>query len=144
MAAGELTAEKVSCMVLMAPAAGVKDLAIKGNMMGALFDPLNIPDYIIANDRKIGREYIQTAQSLPIYETTALYTGPVLIIQGRADEVVNEIYAEKYHQVLTNSELKLMDNENHMFTYDTVKDTELVIDFFVKKFEETKPVDSEE
>ena len=118
MLAGEWGEDKIKCMVLMAPAAVFKDQAIEGNTLGYRFDPHNIPEYVLAYGRKIGRKYLKTAQELPIYETAAQYQGPVCIIQGKKDDLVPLKYSEKYAKIYKNSELHLLDNEVHLFGYD--------------------------
>lgn len=50
MLAGELGAERISCLVLMSPAAVLRDNALDGIMFGVRFDPNNIPEYISVSD----------------------------------------------------------------------------------------------
>lgn len=65
---------------------------------------------------KLGRDYIQSAMTLPIYETASNYKGKVLIINGMADQVVPFTYAQLYKKVLSNSELILIPGEDHTYT----------------------------
>ena len=46
MTAGELGTEQVAAVVLLAPAAVLRDDAIRGNTMGKVYDPLNPPEYV--------------------------------------------------------------------------------------------------
>ena len=64
---------------------------------------------------KGGRILIQTAITLPIYETAQKYEGPALIIHGMDDRVVPYTYGERFHQVMKNSEIILIPGENHGF-----------------------------
>jgi pimeloyl-ACP methyl ester carboxylesterase len=76
MVAGELGKKNISAVVLMAPAAVLRGDAIRGNTKGKTYDPLNPPEYVdLGNNLKLGRDYITTAFSLPIYETAAKYHG---------------------------------------------------------------------
>lgn len=43
---------------------------------------------------KLGGFYLRTAQVLPIYEVSARFSGPVSVIYGTNDQVVNPKYAK--------------------------------------------------
>jgi hypothetical protein len=70
----------------MAPAAVLRDDAIRGNTMGRQYDPFDPGEYVeLFGGLKLGGKYIRTAFNLPIYKTAAEYQGPALIIHGNAD-----------------------------------------------------------
>lgn len=132
MTAGELGAGQIKCEALLAAAAVLRDDAIRGNTQGTVYDPYNMTeDYVVIKGRgdgnvlKVGKNYIQTAMNLPIYETAANYTGPVLIIHGTHDRIVPYTYSERYHEKLLNSEIRLISDEDHTFT-NTYKETALL------------------
>lgn len=115
MTAGQLGNE-IQSVVLMAPAAVLRDDALRGNTMGAMYDPWHAPEYVtMPSGHKLGRNFIQTAITLPIYETAQKYKGPALIIHGMDDRVVPYTYGERFHQVMKNSEIILIPGENHGF-----------------------------
>ncbi len=117
MLAGELGAEKVKSIVLFAPAAVLRDDAIRGSVMGTNYDAGNIPESVKINGRyDLGREYMTTAQTLPIYETAERYTGPACIIHGTGDRIVPYTYGERYDKIYVNSELHLLAGVDHGFT----------------------------
>lgn len=122
MLAGMLEEEgdtrKPSCMVMMAPAAAIKYDALAGCSLGVKYDPANPPEYVRMFVFKLGREYIQTAQQLPIYEESGKYKGKVCLIQGTEDKIVKPSYSEKYHESFESSELHLLEGEGHMLTKD--------------------------
>lgn len=133
MVSGELGDKVVKAEVLLAAAAVLRDDALRGNTMGALYDPWNFKgDYIElphspeAGALLLGKNYVETAIRLPIYETAANYTGPALIIQGTHDQIVPYTYAERYNEKIPNSELKLIPGENHGFS-ETQKETSLLV-----------------
>lgn len=133
MTSGELGAPEIKCEALLAPAAVLRDDAIRGITMGAHFDPWNIKGDFVQlpgmNGRpglKLGKAYIQTATVLPIYETAKNYTGPTLIVQGTHDQIVPYTYAERYHDAIHESILKLVPDEDHSFTL-TTDDTALMV-----------------
>ena len=134
MLAGELGADSIKSLVLMAPAAVLKDQALAGTTLGQTFDPNHVPKYIpIFKGLKLGRDYIEEAQKLPIYETAALYHGDVCIIHGASDTVVDYAYSERYHREYEKSELHLINNENHTFTYDMKQSVDIAVEFLKKQ-----------
>ena len=117
MAAGDLGAEKIKAVVLLAPAAVLRDDAIRGSTMGATYDPFNLGEYVeLFRGMRLGAEYIRTAFSLPIYDTAAKYQGPALIIHGTGDRVVPYTYGERFHQIWDGSELVIIDKADHGFS----------------------------
>jgi alpha/beta superfamily hydrolase len=132
MTAGELGADKIKCVVLLAPAAVLRDDAIRGSTMGARYNPLDPPEYVqLFGDIKLGREYIKTAFSLPIYETAQKYTGPACIIHGTGDQVVPYTYGERYHSIWPGSELHILPAADHMFSKEMQKVVDLTVDFLI-------------
>lgn len=117
MTAGELGSDKIKAVVLLAPAAVLRDDAIRGSTMGATYDPFNLGEYVeLFRGLKLGAEYIRTAFSLPIYETSAQYQGPALIIHGTGDRVVPYTYGERFHQIWPKSKLQIIDRADHGFS----------------------------
>ena len=117
MTAGDLGVEKIKAVVLLAPAAVLRDDAIRGSTMGATYDPFNPGEYVeLFRGMNLGGEYIRTAFSLPIYETAAKYQGPTLIIHGTGDRVVPYTYGERFHQIWPKSELVIIDRADHGFS----------------------------
>ena len=133
MLAGEL-GDDVKSVVLLAPAAVLRDDALRGLTMGTTYDAGNPPESVSIFGRfELGREYILTAQTLPIYETAEKYTGPVCLIHGTADRIVPYTYSLSYHKVYKNSTLNLIDGADHGFTNYWDKAAELAVDFLAKQ-----------
>ena len=133
MTAGDLGVDNIKCVVLLAPAAVLRDDAIRGSTMGARYNPLDPPEFVqLFGDMKLGREYIRTAFSLPIYETAQKYTGPACIIHGTGDQVVPYTYGERYHSIWPGSELHILHAADHMFSKDMQKAVDLTVDFLVR------------
>ena len=117
MAAGELGDDKVSALVLMAPAAVLREDAIRGNTFGKVYDPLTLTEDVeLFGGLKLGKNYIKTAFSLPIYETAAGYQGPAAIFHGNNDKVVPYTYGERYHKIYPLSEYHYLPGEDHGFS----------------------------
>lgn len=133
MTAGELGADKVRCVVLLAPAAVLRDDAIRGSTMGARYNPLDPPEYVeLFGGLKLGGEYIRTAFSLPIYETARKYQGPACIIHGTGDQVVPYTYGERFHEIWPGSELHVLHAADHMFSKEMQAVVDMTVDFLMK------------
>ena len=136
MTAGELGDKVIKSVVLMAPAAVLRDDALRGNTMGAHYNPWNLTsDYVQLPMRglKLGRKYIETALNLPIYETAMNYPGPALILHGTHDQMVPYTYGERYHQNYKNSTLQLIPGENHGFSVNTTESALYASDWLTRQ-----------
>ncbi len=134
MTAGDLGDEAFKAVVLLAPAAVLRDDAIRGNTMGKTYNPLDPPEFVeLWGGKRLGRDYIKSAFYLPIYETAAKYHGPALIIHGTADHVVPYTYGERFHQQWPNSEWELLDGLDHGFAPNVYRADQLTSDFLVKE-----------
>jgi pimeloyl-ACP methyl ester carboxylesterase len=133
MFAGEMGAQKVAKLVLLAPAAVLREDAIRGNTMGATYDSLNPPEKVhIYGKYSIGRDYITTARTLRIYETAQNYTGPVCLIHGTGDVIAPYSYSERYASVYKNAELHLLPGFDHMFSQNLRQAVAIAVVFITK------------
>ena len=138
MTAGQLSVElgepAFKAVALMAPAAVLRDDAIRGNTMGKQYDPFDPGEYVeLWGGLKLGGKYIRTAFSLPIYETAVKYQGPALIIHGNADRVVPYTYGERFHEIWPKSELVIQEYFDHGFSQNIYRSTDIVSDFLIKQ-----------
>lgn len=101
-------------LVLMAPAATLKDDALIGECQGSKYDPNHIPLAVPVHGQDVSGQYFRTAQLLPIYETAQHFGGDALIIHGLNDSIVSPEASRKYNVILPNSKLYLMEGEDHM------------------------------
>lgn len=133
MVSGDCGAAQIKCEVLLSAAAVLREDAIRGITQGAKFDPwhLDQPFYELPRGLKLGRDYIQTAMTLPIYETASKYKGKALVINGMADQVVPFTYAQLYDKVLSGCELILIPGEDHTYTIAPEYAVKLVTDWLV-------------
>ena len=139
MTAGRLGKYAIRSVVLMAPAAVLRDDALRGNTMGVVYDPCHAPEYItMPSGHKLGRNYIQTALELPIYETASRYDGPVLVIHGMDDRIVPYTYGERFHQTMKKSEMTLIPGENHGFGANLPYATSVASSWLIKKLKDGK------
>ena len=120
---------KPKCVALLAPAAVLKDDAIKGQCMGSKYDASNPPEYVSVMFHKLGRKFILAAQKLPIYETSCRYTGKVCIIHGKKDNIAPYSYGERYHSLYKNSTLHLLEEEGHFLRKCKTQVSDILVEF---------------
>ena len=137
MTAGELSEAlgqpAFKAVALMAPAAVLREDAIKGSTMGKMYDPFDPGEYIeLFGGLKLGGNYIRTAFTLPIYETAAKYQGPAIIVHGNGDRVVPYTYGERFHQIWPGSAYYMQEYFDHGFSQNIYRSTDLVAQFLIK------------
>lgn len=120
-------------VVLLAPAANLKDEALKGNFFGTIYNPKKIPDELRYAHQAIDGFYLRIAQNLPIYEWSSQFTGPVCLIQGKNDSVVDPQISQKYATSFQNAQLHLLAGADHSFTdEDKMQEAVQIATTFVK------------
>ena len=132
MAAGELGTEKIKGVVLLAPAAVLRDDVIRGNTFGVHYNPTDPPEFVQIGENRLGGDYIRTAFDLPIYETSAKYAGASCIIHGNADRIVPYTYGERYHDIWKSSELYILDGFDHGFSQNVYRAVNIATDFILR------------
>lgn len=94
LAAVEL-GDAVERLVLFYPALCIPDDARAGKMLFFRFDPENIPEVIGSVPIRLGRDYAATMQGVDPFAAISPYRGPVLIVHGDQDRVVDVDYARR-------------------------------------------------
>lgn len=117
LCAGELT-NKISALLLLAPAAVCRDDALKGNIMGAVFNPSDPPDILKVMMHRLGGSYIRTAQKLDIYGEASGYRGPMCVIHGMQDRTVPVEYGRRFKESCPQCILHLLPEEGHILNRD--------------------------
>ena len=122
--------ERVSALVLFYPALCIPDNAREGSMVTAKFDPNNIPEIIPCGPMTLGRVYPASVLEMDPFEETRSFPGPVLLVHGTSDGLVNVSYSEKAYQAYTDGQpeshpekrLVLIEGADHGFApqYDEI------------------------
>ena len=116
MIVGAMERDRLKAIMPLAPAIVIPDGANAGNMLGAEFDPNNIPDEVVFEDGKIlSGDYFRAAQMLPVEESIRKYDKPVLIVHGDADEAVPVKYAYYAAELYKNCTLKIIKGDTHCY-----------------------------
>ena len=104
-------------LIQLAPASILKEYARKGRFLSVRCDPLNPPETINVYGFKMGREYILSAQNLPIEEESSWFTGPVCLIHGTWDKIVPLTCSKEYDALYRNCELHIISGTEHVFLF---------------------------
>ncbi|MBR2879584.1 MAG: alpha/beta hydrolase [Oscillospiraceae bacterium] len=114
-----LTAAKhpglVDKLALFYPALCIPDDARAGKMMFAKFDPENIPEIVKCGPMKLGRCYVADVIGLDPFTEISPYSGPVMIIHGTKDSIVNVDYARRAEKCYANAKLHIIEKARHGF-----------------------------
>ena len=139
MVAGQLALRRnpkikqLRALVLLAPAAVLRDDALRGNTFGKVYNPKNPPEKIEMWDgRCLGGDYVRTAVGLPIYETAKNYQSVECVVHGEADRVVPYTYGQRFHYLNPKSEWNLLPNADHGFTGQETRVADVVSRFLAK------------
>lgn len=85
----------VSRLILFYPALCIPDDARAGRMMFARFDPAHIPETFRCGPMKLGRRYAADVLDMDPFAEISPYQGPVMIVHGDRDAIVDISYAER-------------------------------------------------
>lgn len=107
--------DAIEGLVLFYPALCIPDDARKGQMMFAKFDPENIPSVIRCGPMKLGHVYPEAVIGMDPFEEISSYRGPVLILHGTGDAIVNISYARRAAECYENCRLEELEGAGHGF-----------------------------
>ena len=116
-------------LIQLAPASILKEYASKGKFLSVRCNPKNPPETISIYGFKMGREYILSAQTLPIKEESSWYTGPVCLIHGTRDMIVPLRCSKEYDALYRNSVLHIIFGTEHVFLFHRHTVRRLVLDY---------------
>ena len=104
----------VKRLVMLAPAATLKSDAQEGHCFRATYDPQRVPESVCVDGvHEVGGLYFRMAQTLPIYEVTARFDGPMLVVFGQKDQLVSLDAARRYMDGRTQRRLALYESLDH-------------------------------
>ena len=116
MLVGGMCSDDLKAIIPLSPAWMIPETARKGSLLGQDFNPLHIPEKIVADGWELSGDYIRVAQTIHVEDEIARFTGPVLIIHGDDDETVPYSYAEKAAELYKDAKLIPIHGDDHCFT----------------------------
>ena len=78
-------------------------------------DPNDIPEVLHCGPMKLGRCYPADVMNLGPYEEIAPYEGPVLIVHGTKDNIVDLEYSKRAQKAYKNARLEIIEGGAHGF-----------------------------
>ena len=112
---GPSTANTVPKMIDDAQTSILREFAQRGRFFTVRCDPAYPPATINIYGFKMGRDYITSAQTLPIEQESARYTDPVCLLHGTWDGIIPIACSEWYHQLYPWSEFHRIRCTGHVF-----------------------------
>lgn len=85
--------DEISKLILVFPALCIPDHARRGCLGGASYDACNVPAEIDCGKMILGKIFHDTVVEMDPYLELSAYKGPVLILQGLEDQIVDSSYA---------------------------------------------------
>lgn len=119
-------------VIPLSPAWMIPDRAREGTLLGRGFDPAHIPDMLEDGSLRLNGNYARVAQTIHVEDEIRRYPGPVLIVQGDADEAVPLEYAQRAAELYVNAKLVVVPGDNHCFDHHLEMMTGAVRDFVME------------
>ena len=109
--------EEIKKLIMIYPALCIPDHARSGCLAGASYDPQNVPEMIDCGGTVLGKKFHETVAGMDSYVELSAYHGPVFILQGLEDDIVNYSYAirAKENYAENQCHLELIQNLGHGF-----------------------------
>ena len=106
----------ISALVLLAPAVNIELDSRAGRVAIETFDPVNIPEFVEVWGSRLSRSYFTTAQNLGIFERIAKYKGPVCVLMGERDRIVELNLSEKLQEAMPQAQIHVIPHADHLFS----------------------------
>lgn len=110
--------EEIERLILLYPALCIPDDARKGALANTSYDVNQVPESIDCGHMVIGRKFHDTIVNVDPFLEISKYQGPVLILHGTADRIVNYSYAIRAKESYKPDQchLQLLRGAGHNFT----------------------------
>ena len=132
LAAKALGAEAIARLVLFYPALCIPDDARKGHMMVYRFDPKSVPDVLGRLPMKLGGDYARAVMDMDPFEEIKGYGGPVLLVHGTEDGIVNISYARRAKDCFADCEYHEIAGGGHGFSGKHGEEVTQILRAFMK------------
>ena len=108
--------DAVKGLIPLSPAWTIPAGARMGNLLGAPFDPANVPAVIpVKEGLTLSGNYVRVAQTVDAEAAIRAYPGPVLIVHGTADETVPFACSQQAAALYQNCTLVPVEGDTHCF-----------------------------
>lgn len=110
--------KEIKKLVMICPALCIPDHARRGRLGGAVYDIHQVPERIDCGNTVLGRGFHEEAAGMDAFLQLSPYQGPVLLIHGLEDGVVDYSYAVRAKENYRKGQchLQLIRNAGHGFS----------------------------
>ncbi len=110
--------DEIKKLIMIYPALCIPDHARRGCLAGADYDVNDVPAIIDCKRTQLGRIYHDTVVDMDVFLELSPYQGPVLILHGLEDEVVDYSYAIRARESYAPGQchLQLIRDVGHSFS----------------------------
>lgn len=129
---------EIKKLIMIYPALCIPDHARRGCLGGSSYDPDNVPEIIDCGVTILGKKMHEDVAARDPYLELSAYQGPVLILQGLADEIVDYSYAVRAKENYKEGQcrLQLIRDAGHGFDAGQFESAIASIRQFLKEREE--------
>lgn len=109
--------DEIAKLIMVYPALCIPDHARRGKLGGGTYDVNDVPECIDCGRTIIGKGYHEDVVNKDVYLELTAYKGPVLILHGTADTIVDytySIHAQKMYEE-GQCHLQIIENAGHGF-----------------------------
>lgn len=129
-----MEADRISGLILRAPAFMIPECARTGNMLGYTFDPDHIPDsFSTIKNLELDGNYIRVAQTIRAEDAAERFGNPVLILHGSGDDTVPPADSRRMAERYKNCELAVIAGETHHFDRHPERMREIIRSWLSKR-----------
>lgn len=108
--------DAVKGLIPLSPGWTIPAGARLGNLLGAPFDPANVPAVIpVKEGLTLSGNYVRVAQTVDAEAAIRAYPGPVLIVHGTADETIPFVSSQQAAALYQNCTLVPVEGDTHCF-----------------------------
>ncbi len=134
MLVGAMEQDLFRAIIPLSPACSIPEGARNGELLGTLFDPEHIPEFLnIEDGRTLGGNYIRVAQMIDVESAIDRYKGPVLLIHGEQDTTIPVSYAYQSAERYCNAKLIIVPGDTHCFDYHLDMVVEIIKNFCLRE-----------
>ena len=131
--AAAMEADRISGLILRAPAFMIPQCARNGSLLGHSIDPAHIPDSLpVIKDLTLDGNYIRVAQTIHVEDAVDRFENPVLILHGDEDDTVPLADSQRMAERYKNCRLAVMAGESHHFDSHPEQMQEIIRDWLLK------------
>ena len=131
--AAAMEADRISGLILRAPAFMIPQCARDGSLLGHSIDPVRIPDSLpVIKELTLDGNYIRVAQTIRVEDAVDRFENPVLILHGDEDDTVQLADSQRMAERYKNCSLAVLAGESHHFDCHPEQMQEIIRNWLLK------------